>query len=319
MQNNSPSPDDWPRFSYDRGNTGYNPRTHGPTEDVNIRWTFDVDGHAVNSSPAVVAGTVYVGGTGSSGNLLAIDVTDGTKVWQYDTVGYLTSGPVIVGNVVYIADSTGRVDAITTDGHHIWRQSLGGRNRDSAPVVADGTVYVGTAGRTGGSQSEGSAGTNRLFALDGADGDTRWTAPANDWVTTSPAVSDTTVFFGDESGILYALDRSTGEERWRFETDYAITCAPAVTDGHVYFGNFHPSGTTSSRLYALDASSGTIDWTFDMHLPTVKSSPAVTDDTVYLGCYGSPPGPVECESQKSCRSESYGLVYAIGKNDGRLR
>lgn len=317
IQNDSPSPDDWPKFSYDQGNTGYNPRTRGPTSDGSIRWTFDVDGHAVSSSPAVVDGTVYVGGTGSSGNLLAIDATDGTQVWQYDTVGYLTSGPAIVGSVVFIADSTGRVDAITTGGDRIWRQSLGGRNLDSAPVVADGTVYVGTAGPTMGSQSDGT-GTNRLFALDATDGEVRWTAPASDWVTTAPTVSDETVFFGDDGGTLYALDRSTSEERWRFETGYAIASAPAVADGRVYFGVFHPSGTTSSRVYVLDASSGTVDWTFDAVPPQIATSPAVTDKTVFVGCYGPPPGPTEC-NRYECDDGSFGLLYALDKNDGTLR
>ena len=137
-------------------------------------------------------------------------------------------------------------------------------------------------------------------------------------MTTAPAVSDETVFCGDDGGPLYALDRSTGEERWRFETGYAIDSAPAVADGRVYFGAFHPTGTTSSRVYALDASSGTVDWTFDAVPPMIDTSPAVTNETVFVGCHGPPPGPTEC-NRYECGDGSFGLLCALDRTDGKLR
>jgi outer membrane protein assembly factor BamB len=50
----------WRQFGYDASNTGYAPDNTGPVEDIEEQWTFEA-GSAVESSPAVADGTVYVG------------------------------------------------------------------------------------------------------------------------------------------------------------------------------------------------------------------------------------------------------------------
>jgi outer membrane protein assembly factor BamB len=150
--------------------------------------------------------------------------------------------------------------------------------------VVDGTVFVGTAGDSPATVSgdEDEDEVNRagmVVALDADTGGTRWSFEVSDWISTTPAVAEGRVYFGDATGRVRALDASTGEEVWSFDAGSKVLSSPALTDGTLYFG-------ANGRLYALDARTGDPHWTFDLRWPTVKSSPAVAGGTVFVGCHG---------------------------------
>lgn len=83
----------------------------------------------------------------------------------------------------------------------------------------------------------------------------QWRYEPDERVVTSPAVAETTVFVGDQSGRLYAVDATDGTERWRFAAGETIT-APAVkaASGLVYVGNYN------EELLAVDTESGELEW-----------------------------------------------------------
>lgn len=85
----------------------------------------------------------------------------------------------------------------------------------------------------------------------------QWRYEPADRVATSPAIADTAVFFGDQSGRLYAVDATDGTERWRTAAGETVT-APAVkaTGGLVYVGN------DNQELLAIDIKSGDLEWSF---------------------------------------------------------
>ena len=81
---------------------------------LKLRWSYQAK-DSLESSPAVVDGTVYVGSMDS--NLYAIDLATGNVRWQYQTSGPVEeSSPCVRGGVVYVGDLGGvfhAVDAAT--------------------------------------------------------------------------------------------------------------------------------------------------------------------------------------------------------------
>ena len=64
---------------------------------------------------------------------------------------------------------------------------------------------------------------------------------------------------------------------WRFDATGELYSSPAVVDGLVYVGS------KGGFLYALDATSGEERWRADLGNYIVRSSPAVTDERVFVG------------------------------------
>jgi outer membrane protein assembly factor BamB len=88
-----------------------------------------------------------------------------------------------------------------------------------------------------------------LYALDAATGEERWRFATDVVFTSSPAVSQETVFAASGQS-LYALDAGTGIERWRFETSDVLASSPAIAGGLVYIGSW------DGAVYAMGSSDG---------------------------------------------------------------
>ncbi len=118
-----------------------------------------------------------------------------------------------------------------------------------------------------------------------------WTFQAGGAIWSSPAVHENTVYFGSDDGYLYAVEAGTGQLKWRVETGDKVRVRPAVVDGTIYFAS------DDGYLYALEAEAGQEQWRLDIgnaavqRLPPANdynwdylaSSPAVSDDMIYIG------------------------------------
>ena len=65
-------------------------------------WTYTTGG-AVESSPVVAGGIVYVGS--HDHNLYAFDARTGQKLWSYTTGNMIISSPTVVGGIVYVGSN----------------------------------------------------------------------------------------------------------------------------------------------------------------------------------------------------------------------
>ncbi len=143
----------------------------------------------------------------------------------------------------------------------------------------------------------------------------------------SPAFDGDKVYIGDYDGYLYAVDKETGALRWERKLGDSIGASPTLTDGAVYMavefsnpegkvfvvsakdgevlwstpflGN-HPHssvsldverglmfvGANNGRLFCFDTVSHLPVWTFDTD-GEIKSTPAVSGDTVYVTSWDS--------------------------------
>ncbi|MHB0913444.1 MAG: outer membrane protein assembly factor BamB family protein [Armatimonadota bacterium] len=136
----------------------------------------------------------------------------------------------------------------------------------SAPAVADGTVYFCSAGR--------------LYAADAATGALKWKYPQGQalsaTIRTSPLVGGDLIYFGAGDSHLYAVTRD-GQQGWTFAAKGSISSSPVLADGVLYFGS------ADDHLYALDARTGAPKWPGGFRTKDdVSSSPAVAGGIVYF-------------------------------------
>ena len=271
-------------------------------------WAFEPTGYAT-SSLALVDGTLYIGTWGRE--FYAVDAATGDLRWRREVghrfgnsspavvdgtvyVGTVGDGPLVVGGPEdeeqFEACAFLALDAETGDLEWDYREFDERENIDSSPAVDDGTVYFG--------------GETSLYALDAETGEEVWTRDIPMHVDSSPAVADGVVYHGAPSDSdmgpparLLALDAASGETLWTAGIeDQSLRTSPAVADGTVYVAASSRrvcmgvggeestcSGETRGRLYAVDAANGDERWRAEIETDT-RSSPAVADGTVYVGC-----------------------------------
>ena len=278
------------------------------TSPAHVKWKFHTEG-PVNSSPAVVDDTVFVGS--ADGAMYALDEASGKLRWRFRTGSRVVSSPAVAGGSVYFGSYDGSfyaVDAAT--GKLKWKFKTGGEHRFegthlhgsqpipevmpdpfdvylSSPAVWNGAVYFGS-------------GDGNVYALDARTGAKVWAYKTGDVVHASPAIDDGTLFIGSWDSYFYALDATSGALKWRFKTgedpdihnQIGIQSSAAVMDGSVYFG------CRDSHLYAVDEQSGQKKWSLDMKGSWVIVSPAVRDGKVYFATSDS------------------GLFYGVNASDG---
>jgi outer membrane protein assembly factor BamB len=106
--------------------------------------------------------------------------------WQYDTGTIIASAPVVANGVVYVgSDNTYALDAGT--GTLRWQSTIVG----SDYAVANGVLYV--------------SGGSIFYALDASTGAILWKYTTGSWINSSPVVANGTVYVGSADGNLYAF------------------------------------------------------------------------------------------------------------------
>ena len=238
--------------------------------------------HPGSSGGTTGGGTASSGGAPSGKASLRWSYLTGINLDSNQT-GAGTASPAVVDGVVYAGGNNGDVYAFNAaSGHLDWHYVTA--SAESGPTVADGTVYVGSAGG--------------MYALNAANGNPRWSFGKGSPEST-PVVVGSTVYVVGNDGTVYALDAANGDVRWSHSVSYAGT-GLAVADGLVYVSTVSDIG----YVYALDAATGHLRWAFKT-LDARESAPTVVAGTVYVGC-GSGPG-------------SNGTVYAIDAANGQSR
>ena len=126
--------DDWPQFRGNPSLTGI--ATSAVPKTLKLLWTFEA-GDSIESSAAIVGGTVYVGS--QTADLIAVNLADGKLKWKYkvkDGIG--ESSPAVADGVVVVGDLSGVVHGVNAaDGKGIWTFAASSEVKAS-PVIVDG-------------------------------------------------------------------------------------------------------------------------------------------------------------------------------------
>jgi outer membrane protein assembly factor BamB len=169
----------------------------------------------------------------------------------------------------------------------------------SSPVVAGGRIIINNWGS--------------VFCLSD-EGQLLW---RNEEVVGSftPAIGSGKVLVGGKDGFLYSLNITNGEVKWKTQiTEHpgisGITSPPTIVRGKVYIGAFNFSGGPGA-LFCLDEETGNVIWENTTYSSVYFSSPAFSEDRVYIGTMGS------YDSSTLEWNEPYGM-YCYDANNGDL-
>ncbi|MES1937543.1 outer membrane protein assembly factor BamB [Salinisphaera hydrothermalis] len=205
--------------------------------------------------PAVANGRVYV--ANSDGEVVALSLADGHRLWHVNTDEKLIAGPSVVDGTLLVGTRNGEVIALSAaDGSKDWSADL------SSEVIA---APAGTANEVVARTVDG-----HVAALDMATGDRIWTVEDNVpnltmRGTASPVIQGNTVYIGTDGGKVQALDLATGEQRWeqtvalpegRSELDRIVDVdANPLIDGNTIYAI-----SAGDSLVALSKNGGQIGW-----------------------------------------------------------
>lgn len=215
---------------------------------------------------------------------------------------------------ILVADDTGRIQSLATDGTTNWSTSLSDDDRGShgTPAVADGTAYVGTYDGV-------------VSAVSVADGEIEWQTDVGDAAAASPTYHEGKLYVAVEyatpSGTVVVMDAESGDVDRRDDrpTDHPHSTVAVdlerdrflfgSNDGHVYAWSFsdrerawtYDTGgdvkapiaisrgiavvpSWAETLTAVDVADGTGLWEFETD-DMVMCAPAVHDGTAYVGSH----------------------------------
>jgi WD40 repeat protein len=199
--------------------------------------------------------------------------------------------------------------------------TIPGNSYASASIAADGTIYLGCDDTSLTNPS------HRLFALNPADGSTKWTFPVDNPIYTSAAIDSAgNVYFGTlTSGRLYSVTPA-GVQRWIYRgASLGTSSSPALSPNGstVYFAGY------DGVLHAVDTTTGAARWTYRLGTEVRASSPAVdVNGVVYVGCYDGLLYAINADGTLKCTWSTGNIVRSspgiaghtlyVGSNDQRL-
>jgi outer membrane protein assembly factor BamB len=244
-------------------------------------------GHGAGKAVQLAASPIFADGKiftiDTDAVVRAINPENGDTIWETQVRGAASRAATLFGGGVaydngrvYATNGTGYAAAIDAKkGGIFWTVRPGGPLR-GAPTVANDNVYMVTQ-------------DNQMFALNPADGKTRWTGSgsmeiAGVFGAASPAAAQGTVVAGFSSGELTAFRYENGETLWqdalaRTSISTAVTslsdvdASPVIDSGRVY------AIGEGGRMVAIELITGQRIWELNI---AGLSTPWVAGDWVFV-------------------------------------
>lgn len=247
--------------------------------DLSLIWSFSSRGDKkyelysfadyFQSSPVIHNNRVYFGS--GDGYVYALDLENGSLMWEFKTGGVVHSEPLVYDDLVYFGSYDGFFYALDIiSGKLVWRfKSIGQRYFPKGEMSGSAIAFekmIFAAGRD-----------FNLYALDAKKGHGVWNKYfQNGWALAKPAVQDGVLFIGtSDDKALFALDPNTGQELWKTNVAFNVFAPPAFSENLVYVA------TLMGRIYAINRQSGSVVWTMDSKLYQTNHLNYFTDEDAY--------------------------------------
>jgi outer membrane protein assembly factor BamB len=283
----------------------------------------------VTSPTSVPSGSASASPTPSTAasTLVAVDLTDGKRLWTAPLTDVSHTGVLAVGDVAVVGADDGQISAFSVaDGSQLWSVDAG--DHVLAPMAsASDLVIASVQPESSGAPTllatkvaDGSeawryeppssvldlggpsvisdtvfvvASDASVRAVSLTDGTPRWASPLyTPTLGSPPAVSDAGLFVTDQSGTVYSLDAATGAERWRFATNLSVVASPIATATAV----LQPANDGS--IVAIDIASGHQIWHASV-ADNIVLGLAASSSTIVATHTGDTPGLVALSNDPS--------------------
>ncbi len=231
------------------------------------------------SSTTIVDGVVFVGC--ATGEIHAIDLVSGDRLWRFATGRTVTSTPAVVGSTVFVGSFDGHLYALDASaGDPLWRVDTGAPIA-SSPVTYEDLVLIGSR-------------SYELLGLRSTDGEIVWRRYQwFSWVESTATIRDGMAYIGTSDGQrLFAYDAKNGTLLWELDTGGSAWSQPAVSESTVFQGTVGVADYLvehRAALFAVDRTTGAVLWKFPLERPAESvlwgfgSSPVVGDGRVFVG------------------------------------
>lgn len=293
--------DNWSQFRGNHRLTGVS--QSAVPASLKTLWTYEA-GDSIESSAAIVGGTVFVGS--QKGELTALSLENGSVYWKFATGSPIgESSPAYGNGVVYIGDLSGWINAINaTNGNKLWAFKTNGEIK-SSPVVVGDRVLIGSYDQ-------------HLYCLSTRNGSVLWRVKTEGPVHATPSISGGVAFIAGCDEMFRAIRISDGQQVFNISSGAYTGASPALSGDAAYYGTFdnevlmvnlkdrsvgwryqHPQrkfpfyssaaifqdrvilGGRDKLVHALNTA-GKAAWTFPTRA-RVESSPAISSGRVYVG------------------------------------
>lgn len=193
--------------------------------------------------------------------------------WSYDAKGNVNGGLALVGNTLLFSTFSHRLVAVNvTNGRELWHAQLPNIAM-STPIVAGGTVYVGT-GENGVLKRNllekirfrqkdvwGVPGGDEIAAFDLQTGAARWAFHTVGENMPSAVYVRGRLIFANGDWHAYALRADNGKQLWSTDIGGVVTMANALrTKSGIVFAACTASARSGTFTVSLDAATGKILW-----------------------------------------------------------
>ena len=226
-----------------------------------LQWKYNT-GSAIESSPTIYNGQVYVATTG--GHVLSLDKVNGPDgitgmpTWDYPGVGVNMPMPARFVSSIAVGDPYLFVGSVSDSNMYCIYITP----PDFAPPTPPVPPYTGFL---------------------------RWTYKTNGKILSSPAAYGGYCIFGSTDYYLYKLDTTidpynpilpvfTPRPVWKTHTSSQIFSSPLPSHQVIYVGS------SDQNLYAVNILNGSVKWACHTN-GLIKSSPVVYGPYVYIGSY----------------------------------
>lgn len=176
-------------------------------------WQTKVSGEIL--SPPAIAHKKVIAKT-IDGQVYAFNAADGKQLWKSEhgspsLVLKASSSPVIMGNLVLIGFSDGKMDALDLDnGRLVWQRSIAYASGssdverlvdiDADPIVDGNVVYLASY-------------QGYIGALSLSDGQFIWRKPGS--VYKNMLLSGNTLYISDSHDVLWSINKKNGQVNWK--------------------------------------------------------------------------------------------------------
>lgn len=234
---------------YDRETATYPRPSYAVNEKyasaVHVNWTFE-DASDIGAGLTIYKNRVVSSNT--AGDIFALDLKSGKKLWSYRTGGKVYSTPAVWKGIVVAGSSDHFIYAVNAEnGKLLWKVQTNKAVLGS-PLLHDGVAFIG-----------GSDGKFR--ALDIKTGKVRWSFDqVKGFVSTLPTYYLGNIIFGSWGNGFYALDAKTGKLSWEWNNGHANRMFSAAACNPVGVNNRVFVVAPDRFMTALDAKNGTVVW-----------------------------------------------------------
>ncbi|HKG62112.1 MAG TPA: PQQ-binding-like beta-propeller repeat protein [Pyrinomonadaceae bacterium] len=254
--------DNWAQFRGNQSLTGVS-QSNVP-DSLKQLWTYEA-GESIESSAAIVGGTVFVGS--QKGELVALSLENGSVYWKFGTGNPIgESSPAYSNGVVYIGDLGGWLNAISaTDGKKLWAFKANGEIK-SSPVVVGDRVLIGSY-------------DEHLYCVSARNGSLFWKFKTNGPVHSTPGIADGMAFIAGCDELFRAIRLTDGKEVFSVSSGAYTGASPALRGGLAFYGTF------DNEVLGVNLAERKVDWRYEH--PQRKfpfySSAAVTSTRIVVG------------------------------------